>query len=164
MGRQLVPEENYLYTFVMPKTGAHNTYEFHGESDRGRYVMYNVEKGCVVNFSKAWFSFLATKCLLKKEKKKDVAQEKTQTKVVDVLGEKLKEKEEIRNKAIEKKNIDCLRSFTEREKTKAREIFGVNIEDFIDKYSKPKDEDNAYEIANMFINICKLFPDKPWAI
>ena len=41
---------------------------------------------------------------------------------------------------------------------------GVNIEDFTVKYINPDDETNFPELAKMFINICKLFPDKPWAI
>ena len=161
MGRQLVPEENYLYTFVMPKTGAHNTYEFHGESDRGRYVMYNVEKGCVVNFSKAWFSFLATKCLLKKEKKKDVEQEKPSRIEIEQTERLEREKEEqVRRIENDAQDLKCLRSFTEREKTIVREILGVNIEDFIEKLAEGWDVEKAL----MMENISKLFPDKPWAI
>ena len=163
MGKQLVPEENYLYTFVMPKTGAHNTYEFHGESDRGRYVMYNVEKGCVVNFSKAWFSFLATKCLLKKEKKKAVEQKQPMlTRIEREQAERVKkEKEEqMRRDESEKTDLICLRSFTENEKAKVRALLGVSIEDFIEKLGEGWNEEKAI----IMDNICKLFPDKPWAI
>lgn len=161
MGKQLVPEENFLYTFVMPKTGLHNIYEFHGESDRGRYVMYNVEKGCVVNFSKAWFSFLATKCLLKKEKKKDVVQEQASRIEIEQIERLKREKEEQENRAErDKQDIRCLRSFTENEKTRARELLGVSIEDFIEKLAEGWDAEKAL----LMDNICKLFPDKPWAI
>ncbi len=73
--KQLVPEEDMIYTFAMPKNGLKKRYEFIGETDKGRYMMRNIDEQCNVDFSKQWFSFLASRCLLHKELSKAKVEE-----------------------------------------------------------------------------------------
>lgn len=167
MAKALVPEENIMYTFVMPKTGRQITYEFCGETDKGRYLMYSEESRMPVSFSKDWFSFLATKCLLKKEIKKEepkkidpyVKQE--QERKAGVLAYKERSKQE------KERYINVLSKFTEKEKIQARQTLGVDIKKLL--------EELIAELKRGFFNwncekavICdnleRLFPNKPWAI
>ena len=165
MAKALVPEENILYTFIMPKTGRQITYEFCGETDKGRYLMYSEESRMPVSFSKDWFSFLATKCLLKKEKKKE------QPKKIDPYI-----KQEQERKTIEKAREECgkqekeryinvLSKFTEKEKIQARQILGIDIKKLFDELSAELKRgffSFTYEKAIVCDNLQKLYPDKMW--
>ena len=86
--KQLVPEENILYTYVMPKSGDKKRYEFIGETDKGRYMMRNVDEQCNVDFSQKWFSFLASRCLLHKETSRKKVDEENYKKIQKQLMQK----------------------------------------------------------------------------
>lgn len=102
--KQLVPEQDVLYTFVMPKSGDKKRYEFIGETDKGRYMMRNIDEQCNVDFSQKWFAFLASRCLLHKE----VSQRKKENDKLKNFKEKLRKAEDEKNKKIEQINKKIL--------------------------------------------------------
>ncbi len=91
--KQLVPEQGVLYTFVMPKTGDKKRYEFIGETDKGRYMMRNVDEYCNVDFSQKWFAFLASRCLLHKEKSPTKIKQDDLQKSIDEMKKREEEEE-----------------------------------------------------------------------
>lgn len=95
--KQLLPEKDVLYTFVMPKSGDQKRYEFIGETDKGRYMMRNVDEYCNVDFSQKWFAFLASRCLLHKEPTPKKIKEENNK----ILEERKRKKEEENNKKLE---------------------------------------------------------------
>lgn len=156
--RQLVPEQGILYTFVMPKTGDKKRYEFIGETDKGRYMMRNVDEFCNVDFSQKWFAFLASRCLLHKEKSPTKIKQDDLQKRIDEMK---KQEEEKANKEQEEyeKIREQRRLFLLNAKGKTKEalekrlrFIGYEIKDALREYENPTSFLGAFKIDEILID------------
>lgn len=156
--KQLVPEENVLYTFVMPKTGSKKKYEFIGETDKGRYMMRNIDEQCNVDFSKKWFSFLASRCLLHKEKSptkiKQESLERRLEKALKVEEEKAVKEQQDYEKAREERRTFLLTATGNIKESleKRLRFIGYEIEDALKEYDNPTSFVNALKIEDILID------------
>lgn len=164
--KQLVPEQDVLYTFVMPKSGDKKRYEFIGETDKGRYMMRNIDEQCNVDFSQKWFAFLASRCLLHKEKSPTKIKQDNLNKRVEKA---LKIEEERVNKETQEyeKTIEQRRLFLLNAKGKTKEalekrlrFIGYEIKDALREYENPTSFMSALKIEEILID--EMEKSKQW--